>query len=224
MQSKPKIQNSSDYGFIQALDEFAAPRPMAPRELGVNFYPVFYPMSIFSKIMTKVFAVYPEAELKRSTEQVITDKQRADLHKPVETAPAAASATATSAPFPAETAPAISLPSPDVAPTGGATVTQVSAPAAAVPQAAPVQQVDVAASLDKLAKENPEDLDWKKSIVDLLKLIDMDSSLHARKELADELGYPGDKSDSATMNEWLHKQVLVKLSENGGKVPASLIA
>jgi hypothetical protein len=82
--------------------------------------------------------------------------------------------------------------------------------------------VDVAAILSKLAANNKEKLDWQKSIVDLMKLLNLDSSLTARKELADELHYAGDKNDSATMNIWLHKQVMQKLAENGGKVPEEL--
>lgn len=90
--------------------------------------------------------------------------------------------------------------------------------------AAPAQTVDVAAILDGLAAKNSEKLDWKHSIVDLMKLVGMDSSLTARKELAKELNYTGDTSDSASMNTWLHKQVLKKLSENGGKVPQELLS
>ena len=78
--------------------------------------------------------------------------------------------------------------------------------------------------LDELAAKNPEKLDWKKSIVDLMKLVGMDSSFGARKQLAKELDYTGDPNDSASMNIWLHKEVLTKLSENGGKVPAELLA
>jgi Domain of unknown function (DUF3597) len=78
--------------------------------------------------------------------------------------------------------------------------------------------------LDGLAAKNPEKLDWKKSIVDLMKLVGMDSSFGARKQLAKELNYTGDPNDSASMNIWLHKEVLRKLSENGGKVPAELLA
>ena len=96
-------------------------------------------------------------------------------------------------------------------------------PTAAPAGGAPAQQVDIAAVLNDLAAKNPEKLDWKRSIVDLMKLVGMDSSLAARKELADDLKYTGDKSDSATMNMWLHKEVLKKLSENGGKVPAELL-
>ena len=95
-----------------------------------------------------------------------------------------------------------------------------AAPAGA---AAPRASVDVNAVLNDLAAKNSEQLDWKKSIVDLMKLVGMDSSLTSRKELAKELGYTGDSSDSATMNVWLHKQVLKKLAENGGKVPADLL-
>ena len=85
------------------------------------------------------------------------------------------------------------------------------------------QTVDVAAVLDGLAAKNPEKLDWKHSIVDLMKLVGMDSSLTARKQLAAELHYSGDPNDSASMNVWLHKEVLKKLSENGGKVPQELL-
>ena len=88
----------------------------------------------------------------------------------------------------------------------------------------PTAPVDVAAILTKLAASNKEKLDWQKSIVDLMKLLKLDSSLNARKELADELHYNGDKTDTASMNIWLHKQVMVKLAENGGKVPDELRA
>jgi len=98
-------------------------------------------------------------------------------------------------------------------PTGGATQPSGSAPV-----------VDVAANLDAMAAKSSEKLDWKRSIVDLMKLVGMDSSLSARKELAKELNYTGDTSDSAAMNIWLHKQVLRKLSENGGKVPQELLS
>ncbi len=84
-------------------------------------------------------------------------------------------------------------------------------------------QVDVEANLEKMAKESDQKLDWKHSIVDLMKLVGMDSSITARKELAAELKYTGDTNDSAAMNVWLHKQVMKKLAENGGKVPASLL-
>jgi hypothetical protein len=83
--------------------------------------------------------------------------------------------------------------------------------------------VDVNAVLNEMASKTSEKLDWKKSIVDLMKLVGMDSSRASRKELATELGYTGDKDDSATMNIWLHKQVLKKLAENGGKVPQDLL-
>ncbi|MBA3272961.1 MAG: DUF3597 domain-containing protein [Chthoniobacterales bacterium] len=96
------------------------------------------------------------------------------------------------------------------------------APAAASGGAAPAS-VDVNAVLNDMASKNSEQLDWKKSIVDLMKLVGMDSSLSARKQLATELGYTGDQNDSATMNVWLHKQVLRKLAENGGKVPQNLL-
>jgi hypothetical protein len=98
-----------------------------------------------------------------------------------------------------------------------------SAPAAApAPAAASAAPVDVAAIMDNLAAQSSERLDWRRSIVDLMKLINLDSSLTARKELAQELSYNGDMNDSASMNIWLHKQVMTKLAENGGKVPNEL--
>lgn len=89
--------------------------------------------------------------------------------------------------------------------------------------AASMQKVDVEAILTKMAAENKEKLDWRRSIVDLMKLLKLDSSLGARKELAKDLGYTGNTNDSATMNIWLHKQVMQKLAANGGKVPADLL-
>ena len=99
-----------------------------------------------------------------------------------------------------------------------------AAPAAPVPEAAPAPMaaVDVEAVLTVMAQDNPKTLDWRHSIVDLMKLLSLDSSLTARKELAGELGYTGDTNDSATMNIWLHKAVMAKLAENGGMVPDSL--
>ena len=97
-----------------------------------------------------------------------------------------------------------------------------SASAAPASTAKPGTTVDVTSILDKLAASNKEKLDWRHSIVDLMKLLNLDSSLTARKTLADELHYSGDKNDSASMNIWLHKQVMTKLAENGGKVPADL--
>ena len=99
-----------------------------------------------------------------------------------------------------------------------------AAPAApAAPVAAAPTVVDVEAVLEQLAAEHGEKLNWRTSIVDLMKLVGMESSLAERRDLADELGYTGDKHDTAPMNIWLHKQVLRKMAENGGVVPASLL-
>lgn len=87
-----------------------------------------------------------------------------------------------------------------------------------------MSEVDVEAVLEAMAAKNPQKLNWRTSIVDLMKLLDLDSSLANRKELAKELGYTGDMNDSASMNIWLHKQVMKKLAESGGKVPESLRA
>lgn len=97
-----------------------------------------------------------------------------------------------------------------------------AAPAAPAPAAAATSQVDVEAVLEVMAKDNPQSLDWRRSIVDLMKLLSLDSGLEARKQLAQELGYTGDMGDSASMNIWLHKAVMQKLADNGGLVPDSL--
>jgi Domain of unknown function (DUF3597) len=113
----------------------------------------------------------------------------------------------------------------DAAPAGGdssggaAAGTGSSGGAAAAPAAA---TVDVAPILDKAVAAKGEKLAWRTSIVDLMKALDIDSSLAARKDLAKELGYTGDTSDSASMNIWLHKQVMTKLAANGGKLPPDI--
>ncbi|MCP8892651.1 DUF3597 domain-containing protein [Sphingomonas faeni] len=95
-------------------------------------------------------------------------------------------------------------------------------PAAPAPQAAPAQAVDVEAVLSGIAAKKGSDLNWRTSIVDLMKLLDLDSSLDNRKELATELGYTGAKDGSAEMNMWLIKAVMRELEKNGGTVPANL--
>jgi hypothetical protein len=118
-----------------------------------------------------------------------------------------------------------------VVPPSGTSTAPASTPAgppsgqstASVGSASPTTQVDVAPILDKAVADSGQQLNWKTSIVDLLKALKIDSSLTARKELAHELGYTGSTDDSATMNVWLHKAVIKKLAENGGKVPADLL-
>lgn len=104
-------------------------------------------------------------------------------------------------------------------PASGGAVTGAGSSAA---PAAPAQSVDVAAILDKAVAGKGEKLQWRTSIVDLMKALDIDSSLSARKELAKELGYTGDTNDSASMNVWLHKQMMAKLAANGGKLPSDV--
>ena len=94
--------------------------------------------------------------------------------------------------------------------------------ASAAPGAAPAATVDVAPILDKAVAAKGEKLEWRTSIVDLMKALDINSSFAARKELAKELGYTGDSNDSASMNIWLHKQVMTKLAANGGKLPPEI--
>ncbi|MBY5567533.1 DUF3597 domain-containing protein [Rhizobium leguminosarum] len=118
-----------------------------------------------------------------------------------------------------EPAPAPAAPSADPRP----------APVAPAPQSKPVPTatgtatVDIVPILDAAAKKSGQKLDWRRSIVDLMKAVGMDASLTERKELAAELGYTGDINDSAKMNMWLHKALMKRLSENGGKVPADLL-
>lgn len=113
-------------------------------------------------------------------------------------------------------------PSTSAAPTPSSAGAPVSKPMA--PPLAAMSSVDVVAKLQGLAQKHAEKLNWKTSIVDLLKLLGIDSSLNARKSLATELGCPADKmDDSAQMNMWLHKAVLKKLAENGGNIPKELL-
>ena len=98
-----------------------------------------------------------------------------------------------------------------------------SSAAAGATGAASNAPVDIEAALESMAAGNSQKLDWRGSIVDLMKLVGMDSSLSERKALAQELGYTGSTDDSATMNIWLHKEVMKQLAANGGKVPASLL-
>ena len=115
----------------------------------------------------------------------------------------------------------------DAAPASGGAASPASGSAApaggsSTASAAPAQSVDVAPILDKAVAAKGEKLAWRTSIVDLMKALDIDSSFAARKELAKELGYTGDSNDSATMNIWLHKQVMTKLAANGGKLPPEI--
>ena len=153
-------------------------------------------MGLFNNLMSKIFG------------QGASATQAAANASPQASATATSPGAATAAPGGA----AAGSSTGGAQPTGGATQPSGGAPV-----------VDVAANLNAMAAKNSEKLDWKRSIVDLMKLVGMDSSLSARKELAKELNYTGDTSDSAAMNIWLHKQVLRKLSENGGKVPQELL-
>ena len=120
---------------------------------------------------------------------------------------------------------AAAAPAPAPAPQVPRATPPAAAPApAAPPPPKPIDVVDVVAHLEKLAAANPQKLNWKTSIVDLLKLLDIDSSFTASKELATELGCPADlMGDSAKMNMWLHKTVLKKIADNGGNIPKELL-
>jgi len=124
----------------------------------------------------------------------------------------------------AEAAPAAADETPAAAPPSPVDASASADATPAEPSPAPVSVVDVKAHLEELAAANPQELNWKRSIVDLLKLLDIDSSYAARKELATELGCPAKlMGDSAQMNMWLHKTVLQKIAENGGNIPAELL-
>jgi hypothetical protein len=123
-------------------------------------------------------------------------------------------------PHPSTVAPTPSYAKPEPAPAKA--MAQPAAPAQTPPSAATSGQVDVAAVLDRRLEETGQDLNWRTSIVDLMKLLKLDSSLAARKTLAKELNYTGDTKDSAAMNVWLHKQVMAKLVQGGGKLPSDV--
>jgi hypothetical protein len=118
--------------------------------------------------------------------------------------------------------PSASAAKPTVAKPGATHMAFPVSPRTSVPQ---MSEVDVVTKFEALAKANPQKLDWKVSIVDLLKLLDLDSSLDARKELAKELGCPADKmgGDYSQMNIWLHKEVVRRISVNGGNIPKDML-
>ena len=127
-----------------------------------------------------------------------------------------------SAPKPAPAPAQAQAPKPAAPAPAAPAAPQAQPQAQAQAQAAPMQQVDVEQILNDMQKSSGQQLNWRTSIVDLLKLLGLDSSLASRNELAAELHYTGDTNDSATMNIWLHRQVMNKLAANGGKVPADL--
>lgn len=110
------------------------------------------------------------------------------------------------------------------APSGASTASPSIAPSASTNQSNAAESVDVEKVLAERGAQKKEKLNWRESIVDLMKVLDLDSSLTARKQLASELGYTGELNGSAEMNIWLHKQVMQKLAANGGKVPADLLS
>jgi Domain of unknown function (DUF3597) len=114
--------------------------------------------------------------------------------------------------------------SPGVQPSGASAAAPSPTMGAPASGAQPISRAEVEAMIAKIAAAQSEDLNWRQSIVDLMKLLKLDSSLNARKQLAKELGYTGAPDGSAEMNVWLHKQVMAKLAESGGKVPDSLRA
>ncbi len=154
-------------------------------------------MGIFDKIKNAIWGTDDETSLSQADVNLRTDQTTA-------------SASTASTPRTA--------PTPSSAPVSGTATT--AAPRSAASSSAPV---DVAAMLDEAVKKRGQELDWRHSIVDLMKALEMDSSLANRKELARELNYSGDMNDSAAMNMWLHKALMTKLADHGGRVPPELL-
>lgn len=162
-------------------------------------------MGLFSNILEKLGLKKTAAEETPKTTATHVDS------RPAPATPAAKPSTTTKIP-----------PKPSMQPTGVMPTSLKGLDVGGRPDEMPM--VDVVSKLEKMAASNPQKLDWKKSIVDLLKLLGIDSSLAARKELATELGCPAEKmQDSAEMNMWLHKTVLKKIAENGGNIPRDLL-
>jgi hypothetical protein len=169
-------------------------------------------MSVFGKILEKLGLRKEQAPPSMNTTQSSTRSTTAQQ------APGQTS-TQSSAPGTQRTAPP-----PGMGSGTGASTSTGSTPSQRPAQPAPMSETDVVAKLEKLAADNPQKLNWRTSIVDLMKLLGMESSLAERKELATELGYPREQmDDTAKMNVWLHKQVLRRIAENGGNVPKDLL-
>ena len=168
-------------------------------------------MSIFGNIMSAIFHHPAAAQAAPAPPASGAAPGKTAAPSTSGASPSAPSASASPS-APSASAPSTSAPS--------ASASTSAAPAQ--PRVAPASSIDVAAVLTSIAAKHKERLDWRKSIVDLMKLLDLDSSLSARKQLAQELHYSGDMNDSASMNVWLHNQVMNKLAENGGKVPDEL--
>lgn len=177
-------------------------------------------MGIFDKIKSAIWgddeAAAPEV---RTASAAPAQPSRTSAATATAPTPIAAQTAAPSTP-PSKTP----SPAPSVPPSTAQSPAAVNAPAVApaTPASTSTQNVDVASILDNAVKGHGQKLQWRTSIVDTMKALNLDSSLAARKELADELGYTGDKNDSASMNVWLQKALMKKLAENGGKVPAEL--
>ena len=169
-------------------------------------------MSLFTKILTKL-GIKKAEPAPAPTNVAAAPKPAAPVAKPVAPAvkPVASAAPAS--------------PAPKFSSTAEMDQAQQHMHVSQVPAApTPISEVDVVSKLEGLAKANPAKLDWKVSIVDLLKLLDLESSFEARKEMAVELGCPAElMNDSAKMNTWLHKTVLKEIAQNGGNIPKELL-
>ncbi|KAB0682768.1 DUF3597 domain-containing protein [Aureimonas leprariae] len=177
-------------------------------------------MSVFGKIKDAIFGRHAEAAENPAGGQSGVNTSSGGAPAQPST-PASAPAAPQAAPSGASPEPQSSPAQPTAAPGAPA---QQPASAGTAPQSKPAASasVDVERIMDQAVKAHGQKLDWRHSIVDMMKALDLDSSLSERKELAEELGYHGDANDSAEMNVWLHKALLKKLAENGGKVPADL--
>lgn len=162
-------------------------------------------MSIFDTILSKIFGHHDTQE--QGQAQAPGQAQQA---------------TAQAATGGSQAAPAQTAAQPAQSASSQPAQAQTASQPGAASSAAPAQSVDVEAVLTRMAAGKGQTLNWRTSIVDLMKLLDLDSSLHARQQLAQELHYSGDMNDSAAMNVWLHKEVMRQLAANGGKVPDDL--
>ncbi|MBW6425527.1 DUF3597 domain-containing protein [Rhizobium sp. XQZ8] len=171
-------------------------------------------MSIFDRIK---HAIFGQAHAAAAPQAAAPAASSSPTPAPTNASPAASSAPSSGS---------VSAPSTSANPAAGKSAqSQLSSSSAAAPTSgvASSSSVDVETTLNDAVKKSGQKLDWRHSIVDLMKALGMDASLEERKELAQELGYTGDTHDSAKMNTFLHKALMKKLSENGGKVPSDLL-
>jgi hypothetical protein len=179
-------------------------------------------MSIFSTILQKLGIEKPAQPAQVAPSKPLDKPISTTPYEPISSVPAATPYEPVSSPTQDRFISGTPVPPPSTSVPASAAAGLGAAPV--MPTPAPMEMVDVMGKLSAMAHKNPQQLDWKVSIVDLLKLLGIDSSYNARKELAIELGCPANfMDDSAQMNVWLHKTVLQKIAQNGGNIPKELL-